>query len=128
MSAQGLILFSGVTGSGKSTSIASMLQYINERRRVHIMPDGGLELGDELIDGAQRLAPSLYLDRDTGQRLLDALIDAGMKPTTNPPTDQMLEAQRQHIVFAERVADELMQRTLPRPNTTEVVRLSTTRE
>ena len=37
LSAQGLILFSGVTGSGKSTSIASMLQYINERRRVHIV-------------------------------------------------------------------------------------------
>ncbi len=37
MSAQGLILFSGVTGSGKSTSIASMLQYINERKRVHIV-------------------------------------------------------------------------------------------
>jgi twitching motility protein PilT len=37
LSAQGLILFSGVTGSGKSTSIASMLQYINERKRVHIV-------------------------------------------------------------------------------------------
>jgi twitching motility protein PilT len=37
MSAQGLILFAGVTGSGKSTSIASMLQYINERKRVHIV-------------------------------------------------------------------------------------------
>ncbi|MBX3373371.1 MAG: PilT/PilU family type 4a pilus ATPase [Phycisphaeraceae bacterium] len=37
LSAQGLILFAGVTGSGKSTSIASMLQYINERRRVHIV-------------------------------------------------------------------------------------------
>ncbi len=35
--AQGLILFAGVTGSGKSTSIASMLQYINERKRVHIV-------------------------------------------------------------------------------------------
>jgi twitching motility protein PilT len=37
LSAQGLILFAGVTGSGKSTSIAAMLQYINERRRVHIV-------------------------------------------------------------------------------------------
>ncbi len=37
MSAQGLILFAGITGSGKSTSIASMLQYINERKRVHIV-------------------------------------------------------------------------------------------
>ncbi|MDY7108938.1 MAG: PilT/PilU family type 4a pilus ATPase [Planctomycetota bacterium] len=37
MRAQGLVLFAGVTGSGKSTSIAAMLQYINERKRVHIV-------------------------------------------------------------------------------------------
>ncbi len=37
LSAQGIILFAGVTGSGKSTSIASMLQYINDRKRVHIV-------------------------------------------------------------------------------------------
>ena len=37
LSAQGLVLFAGVTGSGKSTSIASMLNYINERKRVHIV-------------------------------------------------------------------------------------------
>ena len=37
MSAQGLVMFAGVTGSGKSTSIASMIQYINERKRVHIL-------------------------------------------------------------------------------------------
>jgi twitching motility protein PilT len=37
MSAQGLILFSGVTGSGKSTSIASMLDYVNQRKKVHII-------------------------------------------------------------------------------------------
>jgi twitching motility protein PilT len=37
LSAQGLIIFAGITGSGKSTSIASMLQYVNERKRVHIV-------------------------------------------------------------------------------------------
>ncbi len=35
--AQGLILLCGVTGSGKSTTIASMLQQINETRPCHIL-------------------------------------------------------------------------------------------
>ncbi len=34
---QGIVIFAGVTGSGKSTSIASMLQYVNERERLHIV-------------------------------------------------------------------------------------------
>jgi twitching motility protein PilT len=34
---QGMILLAGVTGSGKSTTIASMLDFINEREAVHIL-------------------------------------------------------------------------------------------
>ncbi len=34
---QGMIILAGVTGSGKSTTIASMLEYINQRERVHIL-------------------------------------------------------------------------------------------
>src|SRR5436305_812701 len=34
---QGLIILAGVTGSGKSTTIASMLDYINEREHLHIL-------------------------------------------------------------------------------------------
>jgi twitching motility protein PilT len=34
---QGMVLLAGVTGSGKSTTIASMLNYINARERVHIL-------------------------------------------------------------------------------------------
>jgi twitching motility protein PilT len=34
---QGMIIFAGVTGSGKTTSIASMLDYINEREPLHIL-------------------------------------------------------------------------------------------
>jgi twitching motility protein PilT len=34
---QGMVLLAGVTGSGKSTTIASMLNYINQREKVHIL-------------------------------------------------------------------------------------------
>jgi twitching motility protein PilT len=34
---QGLIILAGITGSGKSTTIASMLDYINEHEHVHIL-------------------------------------------------------------------------------------------
>ncbi len=34
---QGMIILAGITGSGKSTTIAAMLEYINEHQRVHIL-------------------------------------------------------------------------------------------
>jgi twitching motility protein PilT len=34
---QGLVLVAGITGSGKSTTLASMIQHINERRACHIL-------------------------------------------------------------------------------------------
>jgi twitching motility protein PilT len=34
---EGLIIFAGVTGSGKTTSIASMLDFLNEREPLHIL-------------------------------------------------------------------------------------------
>jgi twitching motility protein PilT len=34
---QGIVILAGITGSGKSTTIASMLQYMNERERLHIV-------------------------------------------------------------------------------------------
>ncbi len=37
MQPHGLVLLCGVTGSGKSTTIASMIQYINDRKNVHIV-------------------------------------------------------------------------------------------
>jgi twitching motility protein PilT len=37
MQPQGIVLLSGVTGSGKSTTIASMLDYVNARKPVHIV-------------------------------------------------------------------------------------------
>ena len=37
MQPAGIVLLAGVTGSGKSTTIASMLQYVNERRNVHVV-------------------------------------------------------------------------------------------
>jgi twitching motility protein PilT len=62
---QGMVLLAGVTGSGKSTTIASMLDWINHEERVHILtiedpiefvytPDKALinqrEIGMDVID------------------------------------------------------------------------------
>lgn len=37
MQPQGIVLLAGVTGSGKSTTIASMLNYVNDKKAVHIV-------------------------------------------------------------------------------------------
>lgn len=34
---QGIVILAGVTGSGKSTTIASMLEYVNQRERCHVV-------------------------------------------------------------------------------------------
>ncbi|HEX3450060.1 MAG TPA: ATPase, T2SS/T4P/T4SS family, partial [Isosphaeraceae bacterium] len=34
---QGIVILAGVTGSGKSTTIAAMLNYVNTRERCHIV-------------------------------------------------------------------------------------------
>lgn len=34
---QGMVILAGVTGSGKSTTLAAMIDYINEREQVHIL-------------------------------------------------------------------------------------------
>ncbi|NUM52801.1 MAG: PilT/PilU family type 4a pilus ATPase [Candidatus Hydrogenedentes bacterium] len=34
---RGLVLFTGTTGSGKSTSLAAIIDYINERRKCHVV-------------------------------------------------------------------------------------------
>ena len=50
------------------------------------------------------IEPTLQLRMNMAQSLLDALIMAGMRPTTSPPTDQMIAALNKHIAFAEEMA------------------------
>lgn len=96
--AQGMILLAGVTGSGKSTTIASMIQYINQTRPVHVVTiedpieylfkdDKAIinqrEVGIDVIDWATAMKhvvredPDVILvgemrDRDTFQTALQA--------------------------------------------------------
>jgi twitching motility protein PilT len=79
---QGMILLAGVTGSGKTTTIASMLNWINHNERCHI-----LTLEDP-IEYAFHDDKCLINQREIGQDVKDFLI--GMKHAVREDPDIML--------------------------------------
>src|SRR5205085_1314498 len=79
---QGMVLLAGVTGSGKSTTIASMLDFINHRERVHILT---LEDPIEFIFTEDK---ALINQREIGFDVKDFKI--GMKHAVREDPDIML--------------------------------------
>jgi len=79
---QGMVLLAGVTGSGKSTTIASMLNYINARERVHILT---LEDPIEFVFTEDK---ALINQREIGMDVKDFQI--GMKHAVREDPDIML--------------------------------------
>ena len=80
--AQGMILLAGITGSGKSTTIASMLDWINHRYRKHV-----LTLEDP-IEFAFTDNKCLINQREIGMDVKDFMI--GMKHAVREDPDVML--------------------------------------
>jgi twitching motility protein PilT len=79
---QGMVLLAGVTGSGKSTTIASMLNYVNQRERVHILT---LEDPIEFVFTEDK---ALINQREIGMDVKDFKI--GMKHAVREDPDIML--------------------------------------
>lgn len=79
---QGLVLLAGVTGSGKSTTIASMLNYINRKYRKHILT---LEDPIEFVYTEDKC---LINQREVGQDVVD--FGVGMKHAVREDPDVML--------------------------------------
>jgi twitching motility protein PilT len=79
---QGLVLVAGATGSGKSTTIASMLNYINHKYRKHILT---LEDPIEFLFSQDKC---LINQREIGQDVEDFAI--GMKHAVREDPDVML--------------------------------------
>ncbi len=79
---QGMVLLAGVTGSGKSTTIASMLNYINRKYRKHILT---LEDPVEFVFTEEKC---LINQREVGQDVKDFSI--GMKHAVREDPDVML--------------------------------------
>jgi twitching motility protein PilT len=104
---QGLVLLAGVTGSGKTTTIAAMLNYINRKYRKHILT---LEDPIEFVFTPEKC---LITQREVGQDVEDFAI--GMKHAVREDPDVMLvgemrdeetfrtaiyAAETGHLVFA----------------------------
>ena len=79
---QGMVLLAGVTGSGKSTTIASMLNYINRKYRKHILT---LEDPIEFVFTSDKC---LITQREIGDDVEDFAI--GMKHAVREDPDVML--------------------------------------
>jgi twitching motility protein PilT len=79
---QGLVLLAGVTGSGKSTTIAAMLNYINRKYRKHILT---LEDPIEFVFTQDKC---LINQREIGQDVED--FATGMKHAVREDPDVML--------------------------------------
>jgi twitching motility protein PilT len=79
---QGMVLLAGVTGSGKSTTIASMLNYVNRNYRKHILT---LEDPIEFMFTEEKC---LINQREIGQDVIDFSI--GMKHAVREDPDVML--------------------------------------
>jgi twitching motility protein PilT len=79
---QGMVLLAGVTGSGKSTTIASMLNYVNQRERVHILT---LEDPIEFVFTEDK---ALINQREIGMDVVDFKV--GMKHAVREDPDIML--------------------------------------
>ena len=79
---QGMILLAGVTGSGKSTTIASMLNWINHRYRKHILT---LEDPIEFVFTEDKC---LINQREIGLDVID--FEVGMKHAVREDPDVML--------------------------------------
>ncbi|MCA9236113.1 MAG: PilT/PilU family type 4a pilus ATPase [Planctomycetales bacterium] len=79
---QGMVLLAGVTGSGKSTTIASMLNWINHRYRKHILT---LEDPIEFVFTEEKC---LINQREIGMDVVD--FEIGMKHAVREDPDVML--------------------------------------
>ncbi len=79
---QGMVLLAGVTGSGKSTTIASMLNWINHRYRKHILT---LEDPIEFVYTEDKC---LINQREVGLDVID--FEVGMKHAVREDPDVML--------------------------------------
>jgi twitching motility protein PilT len=90
---QGIILLAGVTGSGKSTTIASMLQYINERERMHVVTI------EDPIEFTFRDDKSIINQREVGIDVCDW--DTALKHAVRQDPDIILVGEmRDHHTFS----------------------------
>ena len=104
---KGLVLVTGETGSGKSTTLASLIDHINHRRPVHVItledpieylyqPDLALinqrEIGRDTLNFATGLRSALREDPDV-------LLVGEMRDLETVKT-AILAAETGHLVFA----------------------------
>jgi twitching motility protein PilT len=107
MAERGLVLVTGVTGSGKSSTLASMIGFINQNRKKHILTlENPIEFLHRDLNSSitQREVGADTASFDTGLRAAlredpDVILIGEMRDTTTIDTG-MKAAETGHLVFS----------------------------
>ena len=107
MAERGLVLVTGVTGSGKSSTLASMIGFINQNRKKHVITlENPIEFLHRDINSSitQREVGADTASFDTGLRAAlredpDVILIGEMRDTTTIDTG-MKAAETGHLVFS----------------------------
>ena len=91
----------------RNVAALTMELYMRAGKGTFCTIDDGVPMVHQVDEGLS-IEPALRLPDEVGVKLLDALLQAGYRPSKMPEPHETLAAQRAHIMFAENVAMSLL--------------------
>ena len=92
----------------RNVAALTMELYLRAGKGTFCTIDDGVPTVHQVNDAGLNIEPALRLPDEVGGKLLDALLQAGYRPTKTLPPAETIAALQGHVSFAERMADRLL--------------------